>query len=90
MNYSAYNLPANTRTSSFRVLQQSLVQVMIQYQTRTPTILALILESTKRIGSVEVEHADRFTGQSNYTLRRQFLLAFDSICNVSICYRCGW
>lgn len=84
MNHSAYHLPASTRTSSFRALRRSLVQVMIQYQTRTPTILALILESTKRIDSVEVDHADRFAGQSNYTLGRQLLLAFDNICNVSM------
>ena len=84
MNYSAFNLPSRTRTSSFRAMRKSLVQVLIQYQTRTPTILALILDSTKRIDSVEVEHAERFAGQSNYTLRRQFLLAFDNICNVSM------
>ncbi len=84
LNYSAYNLPANTRTSSFRALRKSLVQVVIQHQTQTPSILALILESTKRIISVEVEHADRFAGESNYTFRRQFLLAFDNICNVSM------
>lgn len=84
MNHRAYYLPAGTRTSSFRALRRSLVQVMIQYQTRTPTILAVILESTRRVDSVEVEHADRFAGQSNYTLGRQFLLAFDNICNVSM------
>jgi glycosyltransferase involved in cell wall biosynthesis len=84
MNHSAYNLPASTRTSSFRALRQPLVRMVIQYQTRTPTILALIIESTPRIASVEVEHAERFAGQSNYTLRRQFLLAFDNICSVSM------
>ena len=84
INYIEYDLPAGIRTSSFRALRQSLVQVLTHYQTRTPTILVLILDSTKSFDSVEVEHADRFAGQSNYTLRRQFLFAFDHICNVSV------
>jgi glycosyltransferase involved in cell wall biosynthesis len=84
VNRIEYNLPAGTRTSGFRALRRSLVQALANHQTRTPTILALILESTARIDSVEVEHADRFAGQSNYTLRRQFVLAFDNICNVSM------
>jgi glycosyltransferase involved in cell wall biosynthesis len=63
-----YNLPACTRTSSFRALRQSLVQALSHYQTRTPTILALILESTRRIDRVKVKHAHRFAGQSNYNL----------------------
>jgi glycosyltransferase involved in cell wall biosynthesis len=84
MNHHAFNLPAGTRTSSFRAMRQSLVQLVIAYHTRTPTILALILESTKHIRHVEVEHAGRFAGRSNYVLRKQFLLAFDNICNVSM------
>jgi glycosyltransferase involved in cell wall biosynthesis len=84
MNYSAFDLPANTRTSGFRAMRRSLVSAITQYDTRTPTLLALILESTKRFGSVEVVHADRFAGRSNYTLGKQFLLAFDNLCNVSM------
>jgi len=84
MNHKAFQMPANTRTSGYRAMRRPLVQAVGQYDTRTPTLLALILESTRRIDSVEVEHADRFAGRSNYTLAKQLLLAFDNLCNVSM------
>ena len=43
----------------------------------------MIYQNTHNVISIPIEHSERFAGVSNYTLAKQFKLAFDNICNVS-------
>ena len=79
----AFGLPRDIQPSSFRALRRPLVDAILAHPTRAPSLTALIAACTRRIRNVAVRHAERYSGRSNYTLLRQFRLAFDNICSSS-------
>ncbi|MBN2452355.1 MAG: glycosyltransferase family 2 protein [Lentisphaeria bacterium] len=79
----AFGLPKGVQPSSFRALSRPLVEAILEHPTRTPSLTSLICQTTRRMVSVPVAHAARHAGRSNYTLARQFRLAFDNICGSS-------
>src|SRR3989344_8449565 len=62
--------PRDLSLSSFKLINAFTVKQVLRYEGPYPYIDGLILRATKRIGVVEVEHADRRTGRSNYTLTK--------------------
>ncbi len=84
VNGKAFGLPRNLHWSSFRAMRKSLVGAILANRTQNPSISALVYGSTHRVVSIPVEHARRYAGRSNYTLAKQFRLALDNICNVSM------
>jgi len=83
INAKAFGLPNNIEASSLRIMRLSLVKAILQNTTQSPSITALIYQNSHNVISIPIEHSDRFAGVSNYTLSKQFKLAFDNICNVS-------
>jgi dolichol-phosphate mannosyltransferase/undecaprenyl-phosphate 4-deoxy-4-formamido-L-arabinose transferase len=79
-----FNLPADLRSSTFRAMRWNLVRAVLEHRTANPAMAVLIFNSTSHVKSIAVEHAQRYAGQSNYTLSKQFRLALDSICNITI------
>jgi len=84
VNARTFGLPRNLRWSSFRAMRKSLVGAILANKTLNPAIPALVFASTPHVVSIRVEHGPRYAGKSNYTLAKQFRLAFDNICNVSM------
>ena len=84
INARAFGLPKDVRSSGFRVMHRKVAAAMVAQKTANPAIPALLFGSTRRVKSVAVEHAPRFAGTSNYTLAKQFRLAFDNICTVTM------
>jgi polyisoprenyl-phosphate glycosyltransferase len=84
VNARAFGLPRDLRASSFRAMRKRLAEAILRHRTLNPAIAALLYGSTRRIVSVPVQHKERFAGRSNYTLAKQFRLALDNICNVSM------
>lgn len=84
VNARAFGLPRNLGWSSFRAMRKSVVGAILANKTLNPEINALALASTPHVVSIRVEHGPRYAGKSNYTLAKQFRLAFDNICNVSM------
>jgi dolichol-phosphate mannosyltransferase/undecaprenyl-phosphate 4-deoxy-4-formamido-L-arabinose transferase len=84
VNMRAFGLPRNVRSSSYRVMRRKLVRGILAHRTHNPAVGAELYGSTNRVLSIEIEHADRYAGRSNYSLGKQFALAFDNICNVSM------
>ena len=72
------------KLSSFRVMRKCIAEIAARNTSPSPSIAASILASTARIRYAAIPHHARFEGKSNYTLGKQFRLAFDNICNVSI------
>jgi len=70
--------------SSFRVMRGYMAQIIRQHQSTSATVGGLILANTEKLRYVAIPHSERFAGKSNYTLARQFRLAFDNICSVSM------
>lgn len=62
--------PRDLYLSSFKVLDNFLVQEIIKYHGPFPYIDGLICQSTSRIGQLDVQHDRRLVGESGYTLRK--------------------
>ena len=76
--------PSGLYLSSFRCMKQWVAQEAIRYTGPYPYIDGLILQVTQNLGQIEVEHAARATGRSNYTLRRLVRLWLHLAVNFSI------
>lgn len=66
--------PADLYLSSFKIMSRFLVDTVVRYSGPYPYLDGLILQSTQRIGQVEVEHRERQAGRSGYNLRRLLAL----------------
>lgn len=66
--------PRGLYLSSFKIMSRLVVDSLAAYQAPFPYLDGMILEATQRIGQVEVEHRERKTGRSGYTLRKLFRL----------------
>lgn len=62
------NKPKDLYLSSFKTIDASLVQIIVQYQGPYPYIDGLVLRSTQNIGRQLCQHEDRKVGKSSYTL----------------------
>ncbi len=62
--------PADLYLSSFKVMSRFLVDTVVRYSGPYPYLDGLILQATRRVGQVEVEHRERQAGRSGYNFRR--------------------
>ena len=76
--------PPDLYLSSFKAISADMVKRIILYKGPSPYIDGLILRETRNIASVEVEHADRREGQSNYTFGKLIALWLNMFINFSI------
>lgn len=84
INERAFRLPPGVTSSGFRALRRPIVDAILAYRSLNPALPVLIFGSTRRVMSIPVNHAVRRGGRSNYTLAKQFRLAFDDICNATL------
>lgn len=68
------NKPRGLYLSSFKALKQELVQEVIKYDGPYAYVDGLILEATRSIAVVDVQHEARNIGEGNYNLRRSISL----------------
>jgi glycosyltransferase involved in cell wall biosynthesis len=78
------NKPKDLYLSSFKVLNRFIVDEIVKYDLPYPYIDGLILRTTDKIASVEVEHHERETGKSGYTFRKLVRLWMNMFTNFSI------
>jgi glycosyltransferase involved in cell wall biosynthesis len=64
------NKPSHIYLSSFKIMNRFVVREVLKYRGPFPYIDGLIFRSTCKISQIDVQHAKREVGQSNYTLRR--------------------
>ena len=76
--------PKNLYLSSFKILNRFLVNEIIKYKAPFPYIDGLILQSTDKIGRVEVEHHERQQSESGYTMKKLTLLWLNMFTNFSV------
>lgn len=76
--------PAHLYLSSFKAMNRFLVEQVIQAKVPHPYLDALILRSTRNIGTVDVRHEPRRTGRSGYTLRKLAALWGNMIVSASL------
>jgi len=76
--------PKDLYLSSFKILNRFLVNEIIKYKSPFPYIDGLILQSTDKIGRVEVEHHARQESESGYTIKKLTSLWLNMFTNFSI------
>jgi undecaprenyl-phosphate 4-deoxy-4-formamido-L-arabinose transferase len=67
-----------------RAYRRSVVQQIIECDERSSFIPALANSLAKRTAEIEVQHADRFSGRSKYSLMKLMRLSFDLITGFSL------
>jgi undecaprenyl-phosphate 4-deoxy-4-formamido-L-arabinose transferase len=78
------NKPSNLYLSPFRAMRAAIVRDILRYTGPYVYVDGLILSMTRNIGTVEVEHHDRFAGDSGYSLRKSISLWLKMATNFSI------
>lgn len=76
--------PRHLYLSSFKCLNRFMVQQAIRYTGPYPYLDGLILNCTRKIGTLECRHDPRIDGRSNYTLRRLVRLWLNMCTNFSV------
>ncbi|MBN1588323.1 MAG: glycosyltransferase family 2 protein [Pirellulales bacterium] len=79
----AYNKPAGIQTTSFRIIKRELVETLVHYRTSRPLFGPLIVQTTRRVMTVPVDHHPRPHGKSGYSLWRLVGHTFDGIIHAS-------
>lgn len=76
--------PRGLYLSSFKIVNKFIVMEIINYKFPFTYIDGLILQTTNRIGNLQVKHDKRTNGKSGYTLRKLISLWLNMFTNFSI------
>ena len=76
--------PKKLYLSSFKSVSKFIILEIIKYDLPYPYVDGLILRTTDNIGKIQVEHSERQTGKSQYTLKKLFSLWMNMFTNFSI------
>jgi len=76
--------PRQLYLSSFKCVSRFLVGQILKYRGPYPYVDGLILRCTQNIGTIEVRHAPRREGRSNYTVRKLLALWLNMFVNFSV------
>lgn len=60
--------PKDIYLSPFKIVRAEIIHHILQYSGREPYIDGLLLDATRHLGSIRVEHRERFAGDSTYSL----------------------
>lgn len=71
-------------TGSFFVARKFIIEEMIRYDNCYPYLGGLVLRTTRNIGYVSVQHNDRMSGASGYSLKKLFSLWFNGFTAFSV------
>lgn len=76
--------PKDLQVSSYFAARSFVVEEMCRYTYAFPYVIGLVLRSTKNIINVEVNHRDRESGTSGYTLGKLLSLWFNGFTAFSV------
>lgn len=76
--------PKDVKNSSFSVMRPYILKEMEKYKSPFPSWTGFIMQVTKNIANVELEHYERLSGKSNYTLKKMIRLYINSMTGFSI------
>lgn len=76
--------PRGLYLSSFKALRGPIVAELVKYDGPYAYVDGLILDVTRSITSIDIEHEARYDGQGNYTLKKSILLWLNMATNFSV------
>ena len=84
MSESFLNKPKGIKGTSFYAVRRYVVDDMIRYDKSYPYIGGLVYRSTDNLGDVEIEHQERASGSSGYTLKKLVSLTLNGFTAFSV------
>ncbi len=76
--------PKDLYLSSYFAVKRFVVDEMIHYTNPYPYVIGLVLRTSNQIVNVDVNHRERFSGTSGYTIGKLFALWFNGFTAFSI------
>lgn len=76
--------PAELYLSSYFAVKRFVVEDMVRYENSYPYVIGLVLRATRNIANVNVNHRERETGVSGYTLKKLVGLWFNGFTAFSV------
>lgn len=76
--------PKGLMMTSYFAMTKHILKEILNYQQPYPYIMGLVLRTTKRIGSVTVNHRKRQEGKSNYTFKKLLGLWLNGFTSFSV------
>ncbi len=74
-----YDKPKSIVSTSFRILRADLAKAVLNHKSSKPMLGATLLESSKRVMNIRVNHDERKFGKSGYTLRKLVGFTLDNV-----------
>lgn len=78
MNEFLHDKPRDLVLSSFRIMRRQLAEAICAHNTARPIPGPVLLQNTRRLGNVLVEHNARSSGKTNYSLLRRIRILTDN------------
>ncbi|HPR33672.1 MAG TPA: glycosyltransferase [Prolixibacteraceae bacterium] len=75
--------PKGLMKSAFRIMTLDVAQTIVKNRNAMPSVSSLIIHTTHNIGNIEVSHAERGFGKSNYSLTKMIHLALNNMIHYS-------
>jgi len=76
--------PRNVKMSSFFIARRFLVDELNRYKSPGPVINGYFMQLTKNIACIELEHKERLSGKSGYTLKKLVHLWMNNATSFSV------
>lgn len=76
--------PKELYVSSYFAARRFVIDEVVQYEYAYPYVIGLVLRTTKNIVNVEVNHRDRWAGESGYTIGKLLSLWFNGFTAFSV------
>ncbi len=76
--------PKELYLSSYFAAKRFVIDEVVKYEYAYPYVIGLILRTTRNIVNVEVNHRDRWTGESGYTMSKLLNLWFNGFTAFSV------
>ncbi len=75
--------PKGLMKSAFRIMTLDVAQTIVKNRNAMPSVSSLIINATHNISNIEVRHAERSYGKSNYSLTKMIHLALNNMIHYS-------
>jgi len=79
-----FDKPKGIYMSPFKIVKLEIIKEILQYTGPLPYVDGLLLEVTRNLATVEVEHFARFKGKSNYNLFKSLSVYLKTLTGFSV------
>lgn len=70
LNMKIFGKPKHLKITNFRIIKRDLIERILNFNTPYPYIPGLLIKLAGRMANIEVVHSERYSGKSNYNLRK--------------------